>query len=63
MSYYHRRHIHGQRNLQRYRHSAGCMEISGFVPSREREKHQFRCRVMAVLMLIVLASGFVAVLI
>ena len=51
----------GQRKLARYRHTQSCIRVAGFAPGREREKAMIRCRVLAVVYLLMIISGVVSV--
>ena len=51
----------GQRKLARYRHTGSCMRVAGIAPGKERDDQILRCRVMAVLMILLMLAGFAAV--
>lgn len=50
----------GQRKLARYRHTESCIRVAGFAPGKEREERIVRCRVLAVMTLLLLAAGLTA---
>ena len=52
----------GQRKLARYRHTQSCIRVAGYAPGREREIQQKRCRVLAVVTLLLLFAGLMSVL-
>ncbi|MBR7145959.1 MAG: hypothetical protein IKD10_13610 [Lentisphaeria bacterium] len=51
----------GQHKLSRYRHTQSCIRIAGFVPGKDREKAIHRCRVMAVIYLLTVLAGVIAI--
>ena len=51
----------GQAKIARYRHTQSCMQISGCTPGRDHEKMIFRCRVMAVVYLLTIMAGIIAI--
>lgn len=51
----------GQSKLARYRHTQSCIRLAGFAPGREREKEIFRCRVLAVLYLLMILTGIISI--
>ena len=51
----------GQHKLSRYRHTQSCIRIAGFVPGKDREKIMYRCRVMAVIYLLMVMAGIIAI--
>ena len=53
----------GQRKLSRYRHTQSCIRVAGYAPGREYEEQQVRCRVMAVVALLVFSAGLAALFI
>jgi hypothetical protein len=54
--------IPGQRKLARYRHTQSCIRVAGMAPGREREVQLARCRVLAVITLLLLFAGLMSVL-
>jgi hypothetical protein len=51
----------GQNKIARYRHTQSCIRLAGFAPGREREKEIFRCRVLAVLYLLMILAGAISI--
>ena len=51
----------GQRKLARYRHTQSCIRVAGFAPGKEREEQLVRCRIMAVIFMLITLGGIVAV--
>ena len=51
----------GQSKLARYRHTQSCIRLVGLAPGREQEKAIFRCRVLAVLYLLMILAGTISI--
>ena len=51
----------GQNKIARYRHTQSCIRLAGFAPGRERERELFRCRVLAVVYLLMILAGTISV--
>ena len=54
-------HRPGQKKLARYRHTQSCIRLAGFAPGKEREKADARCRVLAILYVLIISAGIIAV--
>lgn len=52
----------GQKKLARYRHTQSCIRVAGFAPGKEREKAILRCRIMAIVYVLMISAGAIAVL-
>ena len=50
----------GQRKLARYRHTSSCIRVAGFAPGKEQELQMNRCRVLAVMTMLLLLAGVIA---
>lgn len=51
----------GQKKLARYRHTQSCIRVAGFAPGKEREKAILRCRIMAIVYVLMISAGAIAV--